>query len=59
MTDQWHQPIRHIRGHDLGGDTAQTSGMARFEAIVRQPSFVVVAAWAGTRALAEASTPNG
>ena len=33
MADQWHQPIRHVRGADLSGDTGQTSGMTRLEAI--------------------------
>ncbi|SEF37429.1 Uncharacterized protein, RmlC-like cupin domain [Amycolatopsis pretoriensis] len=33
MTDLWHQPLRHIRGADLTGDTNQTSGMNRLEAI--------------------------
>ena len=31
--DLWHPPLRHIKGKDLSGDTAQTSGMRRFEAI--------------------------
>jgi uncharacterized RmlC-like cupin family protein len=29
----WHQRLEHVRGADLGSDTAQTSGMRRFEAI--------------------------
>lgn len=33
MTDLWHQPLRHIRGADLTGDTNQTTGMTRLEAI--------------------------
>ena len=33
MTDQWHAPLRHIRGVDLSSDTRQTSGMTRLEAI--------------------------
>ena len=33
MTDQWHAPLRHIRGADLSNDTRQTSGMTRLEAI--------------------------
>jgi uncharacterized RmlC-like cupin family protein len=33
VTDAWHQPLAHIRGRDLTADTAQTSGMSRFEAI--------------------------
>ena len=33
MNDQWHTALRHIRGADLTGDTRQTSGMTRLEAI--------------------------
>src|SRR5689334_20480809 len=33
MTDQWHRPLRHVRGADLSGNTGQTSGMTRLEAI--------------------------
>jgi len=33
MTDPWHAPVRHIRGADLRGDTAQTNGMTRREAV--------------------------
>jgi uncharacterized RmlC-like cupin family protein len=33
MTDQWHTALRHIKGADLSGDTNQTSGMTRLEAI--------------------------
>jgi uncharacterized RmlC-like cupin family protein len=33
MTDDWHQPLRNIRGAELTTDTGQTSGMTRFEAI--------------------------
>ncbi|WP_103340642.1 cupin domain-containing protein [Amycolatopsis sp. CA-126428] len=33
MSDLWHQPLRHIRGADLTGDTNQTTGMTRLEAI--------------------------
>lgn len=33
MSDQWHAPLRHIRNGDLSGDTTQTSGMVRREAI--------------------------
>jgi uncharacterized RmlC-like cupin family protein len=29
----WHQRLGHIRGGELGSDTAQTPGMRRFEAI--------------------------
>jgi uncharacterized RmlC-like cupin family protein len=28
-----HQALRHVRAADLSGDTAQTSGMARLEAV--------------------------
>jgi len=31
--DLWHRPIIRIRGCDLSGDTQQTSGMSRFEAV--------------------------
>jgi uncharacterized RmlC-like cupin family protein len=31
--DAWHRPLTHLRGGELSGDTGQTSGMARFEAI--------------------------
>lgn len=33
MTDDWHAPLRHIRGSSLSGDTLQTTGMTRLEAI--------------------------
>ena len=34
MTDEsWHRPLVHVRRGDLSGDTRQTSGMARREAI--------------------------
>jgi uncharacterized RmlC-like cupin family protein len=33
MTDDWHDSLRHIRGADLSGDTGQTAGMTRREAI--------------------------
>jgi uncharacterized RmlC-like cupin family protein len=29
----WHQRLGHVRGGELGSDTAQTPGMRRFEAI--------------------------
>ena len=32
-TDGWHQPLRHIRADELTGDTGQTSGMTRWEAV--------------------------
>jgi uncharacterized RmlC-like cupin family protein len=31
--DQWHRPLAHIRGQNLTSNTAQTTGMHRFEAI--------------------------
>lgn len=33
MTDHWHQQLRHIRGGELSGQTNQTTGMTRFEAV--------------------------
>jgi len=33
MTDDWHSRLRHVRGASLSGDTGQTSGMTRLEAI--------------------------
>jgi uncharacterized RmlC-like cupin family protein len=33
MTDEWHGALRHVRGAELTGDTSQTSGMTRREAI--------------------------
>jgi uncharacterized RmlC-like cupin family protein len=33
MTDDWHGELRHVRAGELSGDTNQTSGMARWEAI--------------------------
>ena len=32
-TDGWHQPLRHIRADELTGDTGQTDGMTRREAV--------------------------
>jgi uncharacterized RmlC-like cupin family protein len=32
-TDRWHQPLVRVRGHELHGDTGQTPGMTRREAI--------------------------
>lgn len=32
-TDVWHTPITRIRGCDLTGETKQTPGMSRFEAV--------------------------
>jgi uncharacterized RmlC-like cupin family protein len=31
--DHWHTPLRHIRAADLTGDTKQTTGMTRLEAV--------------------------
>ena len=31
--DDWHQPLRHIRADQLSGDTGQTDGMTRREAV--------------------------
>lgn len=31
--DEWHRELRHIRGGDLTGDTGQTPGMTRSEAV--------------------------
>jgi uncharacterized RmlC-like cupin family protein len=31
--DEWHQPLRHVRADEMSGDTGQTPGMARREAI--------------------------
>ena len=31
--DHWHGSLRHVRAGELSGDTSQTSGMRRFEAI--------------------------
>lgn len=33
MTDDWHRPLRHIKGGELTGDTTQTTGMRRLEAV--------------------------
>ena len=33
MTDAWHRPLIHVRGREVRGDTAQTPGMTRHEAI--------------------------
>jgi uncharacterized RmlC-like cupin family protein len=33
MTDHRHPQLRHIKGTDVSGDTPQTSGMARYEAV--------------------------
>jgi uncharacterized RmlC-like cupin family protein len=32
-TDSWHQPLRHVPSAELTGDTGQTGGMTRREAI--------------------------
>ncbi|HEX3959216.1 MAG TPA: cupin domain-containing protein [Trebonia sp.] len=31
--DDWHRPLSHVKGEDVTGDTTQTSGMTRREAI--------------------------
>src|SRR5271170_56559 len=31
--DHWHRPLSHVRGEDVTGDTTQTSGMTRWEAL--------------------------
>jgi uncharacterized RmlC-like cupin family protein len=31
--DDWHQPVRHIRADQLSGETGQTNGMSRREAV--------------------------
>jgi uncharacterized RmlC-like cupin family protein len=31
--DLWHRPLTHVRGGELRGDTGQTPGMTRWEAI--------------------------
>lgn len=31
--DDWHAPLRHVRATELSGDTGQTPGMTRREAI--------------------------
>jgi uncharacterized RmlC-like cupin family protein len=33
MTDRWHVPLRHVKGSELTGDTNQTTGMTRREAV--------------------------
>jgi len=33
MAEDWHRPLSHIRGDALTGQTNQTTGMTRFEAI--------------------------
>ena len=33
MTDDWHAPLRHIRRSELTGETTQTPGMTRYEAL--------------------------
>ncbi|HSZ39433.1 MAG TPA: cupin domain-containing protein [Trebonia sp.] len=31
--DAWHRPLTHVRAGEVSGDTGQTTGMSRFEAI--------------------------
>lgn len=33
MTDHWHGALRHVRGAELTGNTNQTTGMTRLEAV--------------------------
>jgi uncharacterized RmlC-like cupin family protein len=33
VNDDWHRPLRHVRAGELSGDTGQTSGMTRREAL--------------------------
>ena len=33
MTDLWHGSLRHVRAGELTGDTDQTTGMTRLEAV--------------------------
>jgi uncharacterized RmlC-like cupin family protein len=33
LADERHQPLRHVRAGELSGDTDQTGGMSRLEAI--------------------------
>lgn len=33
VTDDWHDALRHVKGGELTGDTNQTTGMRRLEAI--------------------------
>jgi uncharacterized RmlC-like cupin family protein len=32
-SDAWHRPLRHVSAADLSGDTTQSSGMRRLEAV--------------------------
>jgi uncharacterized RmlC-like cupin family protein len=34
--DDWHQPLHHIRAEELSGETSQTEGMTRREAVSAQ-----------------------
>jgi uncharacterized RmlC-like cupin family protein len=53
--DLWHQPLARIRGAELRGDTMQTSGMKRLEAISGK-SVGSVKLWMGQTHVAPA--PN-
>ena len=33
MTQPWHAPLRHVRSAELSGETNQTTGMTRLEAL--------------------------
>ena len=32
-SDHWHGELRHVRGSQLSGNTNQTTGMTRYEAV--------------------------
>jgi uncharacterized RmlC-like cupin family protein len=52
--DLWHQPLTRIRGSDLTGDTRQTAGMRRLEAISGK-SVGSVKLWMGQTHVAPAT----
>lgn len=52
--DLWHQPLARIRGAELRGDTMQTSGMTRLEAISGK-SVGSVKLWMGRTHVAPAT----
>ncbi|MGE0879719.1 MAG: cupin domain-containing protein [Acidimicrobiia bacterium] len=55
--DHWHRPLRHIKAGSLSADTAQTSGMRRFEALSGR-SVGAEKLWMGETHVA-ASTASG
>jgi uncharacterized RmlC-like cupin family protein len=55
MTDHWHAPVRHIPADQLSGETGQTSGMTRREA-VSQRSVGSTKIWMGQTHVAPATT---